>query len=332
MNCKVGRFVKDGTGRMIQVHEAALQQQYECVHCGKRVGLRISKRGRPFFVHTQGRKTKQSHDFAHHLLIQRRIGAMLATSGIFYKYEHAFVQGLRADIYFLLKTASGQIRCVIEVQRTPLSDREIKRRTTAYKSRNVRLIWIIIKELHSSVHLQFWEQCIMCSAELLLFYDPKQEVYYYPSDYVKCSITRLVITYARYDIANIRFLKSKSVWLPFTQHTAIPGWQFRRALTDWRVRRMHYKQRDDALTRLLYELQLQEADIPMFVYTASVRFLAYHEAVFWLQTFIYLLYVKKGWRVAEIMVHCCALPHIDVVSARDDVMTYTSYLARKGLT
>jgi len=326
MRCKIGRYVRNERGEMVQAHEVSRHRQYECVHCGKKLDVRTSKCGRVFFVHTEHNKTKQSHDFSHHVCIQRDISRLLATYGIFYKLEHTVIVGLRADIYFLLKNGTKTTHCVLEVQRTPITAVAIKRRIEAYKRKNVKLIWIITKEMSPSVHLKFWEQYIICYAELLLFYDPTKQIYYHLSDYFKCSITRLVIAYQRYDIANIRFLKNTSVRLPFIQNGKISHTRFVQELVSWRMRRLRYKRRNDELTQLLYVMQLQETDVPQEVYTPSVQFLSYNESIFWMQTLIYVLRVKKGWGIQQIIKHCYKQTLIRVNSAKYDVSSYIQYI------
>jgi len=323
MYCKVGRFVRNAQGRLIQAAAASSQERYWCVHCNKPVRLAVSKKGHAFFVHRFKRAAKNSHDFSEHRMIQATLGQMFRTDGICYQIEHEVCKGMRADIFFVLASNKQETRYVIEVQRTQISWQEIAKRMRAYKRAGIRLIWVIPKELDTSVHFSQWEQYIIAHAKFLLFYNPKLRTYYYVSDYLRCSITRLRLIYASYDMRNLLLLKKHSSRLPFTKLQQISPAVFQVELMRWVAQQKRYKRRDDLLVQWAYRVQTQIEAIPRKVYTDKCKFLNSKQPVFWMQSIIYLLGRVKGWSHEQIIKYCMEQ---QLLWCNDNVREIVNYL------
>jgi len=244
------------------------------------------------------------HDFKEHQKIQAELGGLFGSLGLSYKVEHRVCANLRADVYFVIPRQKERARYVIEIQRTQIALKEVKKRMAVYAAAGVGLIWIIPKQMRMYIELRSWEQYIVAETALVLFYDPKRERYYYVSDYLKCSVTRMRIVYHCYEMKHMRLLQKGACQLPFAKKDTRAPLVFAAEFVQWSRKRARYQGRGDLLQQLLYAAQITCGDIPRRAYTSTCKFLAANESVFWMQSVLYVLRVYKQLTTKELVAYC----------------------------
>lgn len=117
---------------------------FTCVKCKKCVVLKMGKKKKPHFSHTNNNVVAGVGESKMHIDTKLTFLNRLYQLGIDAQVEKNFpIINRIADIYFEFK-GSGY---VFEIQKSPMSDSELESRIRDYRSLNIEIFWIFLGEL-----------------------------------------------------------------------------------------------------------------------------------------------------------------------------------------
>lgn len=331
MPCKVGRFVFDDEGNSVGIQQVRVHEKYVCSHCGKRVVVKMSTKNNLFFAHERQQYQKQSHDFSEHQIVQESFKQLFTKLQIPCRLECSMADGLRADVLFCLQRGLIKYYYVLEIQRTAISDAEIRRRIRGYQKRQIGLIWIVPRKLQAEITLRRWEQYLLVQQQQVLFYDVSRQNYYLVNDYLKLSTKRVRIAYQKYDIYRLCSLALNGGQLKQMPNRLLSDRFFRTALSTWQQQwaRSYLHKRTDILQQLLYQFKLDIRTFCLSCYTPTVKFLNGRQAVFWMQSVIYLLVIKKCWLVGNVIHFFVQRELLIDKTKTSDIIKYVQYIKKE---
>jgi len=134
-------YAFDEKGFRVFAENAAKGSDYICMECGNRVRRRAGYKKRHHFFHLKAEKKCSQHRKSHtHIFLQALIVDQIQNgSGMLCTQEEPFTQISRiADVCWHEK------QIVFEVQCSPISIEEIKKRTADYESIGWYVIWVLL--------------------------------------------------------------------------------------------------------------------------------------------------------------------------------------------
>lgn len=128
-------------------------QKFVCERCHKPVVFKYGTRKKAHFAHVKTRIGRTSQESVAHKLVKEAIAKWLRHQGMSATVEQRFpVIDRIADVYFEYK-GSGY---VVEIQNSPMSETEFKKRICDYERLGIELIWIFlgtVKKQESTYYL-----------------------------------------------------------------------------------------------------------------------------------------------------------------------------------
>ena len=132
-------IAKDDKGDIVhseKLKEVDLKNNFNCLECGKPLSVRISSLGRKHFIH-QGNRCPQNES-EEHKLSKDNLAYWARSQGYLVSVEAFFKEEKRRGDLYLPKEKK-----ILEVQCSPMSLREIKKRTTDYQRAGYSIQWVL---------------------------------------------------------------------------------------------------------------------------------------------------------------------------------------------
>lgn len=125
------------------------RKKFLCVVCKKPVILRNGEKKRAHFAHQKEGISTSQHESAAHILVKHTMVKWLKNQNIEAKIEKRFSAIERiADVYFEYKGA----KYIMEIQRSSMSNLELKERIRDYQSIGAAVLWIFIGDIIKKEH------------------------------------------------------------------------------------------------------------------------------------------------------------------------------------
>lgn len=129
-------YARDRENKKVSIHLAARGQDYHCLECGSRVRARMGTSLKAHFYHLSSDKAcRQAAKSEEHLYLQKLISQQIGQSLTVEEMRFDTI-GRVADVAWL------EMKCVFEVQCSPISGELLQSRTEDYESLGWEVIWI----------------------------------------------------------------------------------------------------------------------------------------------------------------------------------------------
>ncbi|MBG9988549.1 hypothetical protein HZY88_06140 [Aerococcaceae bacterium DSM 111176] len=160
------------SGKLYYASELNLNStsKWYCPNCREQVRLSISNRGKLYFKHLRKPSQTGGGESSEHLKVKNDLIEYFQQQKLHINQEVSFNSIDRiADIVL------SDLSLIIEIQHTPISSNEIRKRTKAYNQLGYRCIWLMTTSLKNLTKHHQWQQVLMQHNDELdyfrVFYD-----------------------------------------------------------------------------------------------------------------------------------------------------------------